>query len=229
MQFVCCTSCRTQRCHKGASILLFIIRLVLWLFGCAALVASFVRFRTEWFRYLTHYTFLGLLISYVWIIAIHLPILYGKIKCVQPDGWPSGQMNRAFRTFSSFFGILYVVSISNTVFVTVTWWIAEYHSLDALRGLNGATNISLHLINTLIVLLDLTFSRLIVHWQYAIIHLATNSLYVALYAVLCERGIQVYTSMPCGKDWLATWHTCCLLYTSPSPRDATLSRMPSSA
>ena len=25
------------------------------------------------------------------------------------------------------------------------------------------------------------------------------------------------------------WFTCCLLYTSPSPRDATLSRMPSSA
>ena len=25
------------------------------------------------------------------------------------------------------------------------------------------------------------------------------------------------------------WNKCCLLYTSPSPRDATLSRMPSSA
>ena len=27
----------------------------------------------------------------------------------------------------------------------------------------------------------------------------------------------------------STWEYCCLLYTSPSPRDATLSRMPSSA
>ena len=29
--------------------------------------------------------------------------------------------------------------------------------------------------------------------------------------------------------WKRTHSTCCLLYTSPSPRDATLSRMPSSA
>ena len=31
--------------------------------------------------------------------------------------------------------------------------------------------------------------------------------------------------------WIAgfVWHYVCLLYTSPSPRDATLSRMPSSA
>ena len=30
-------------------------------------------------------------------------------------------------------------------------------------------------------------------------------------------------------DYLSGWHILCLLYTSPSPRDATLSRMPSSA
>ena len=29
--------------------------------------------------------------------------------------------------------------------------------------------------------------------------------------------------------WEIYWHNTCLLYTSPSPRDATLSRMPSSA
>ena len=37
-----------------------------------------------------------------------------------------------------------------------------------------------------------------------------------------------------GQEWLAVgqkikWEMICLLYTSPSPRDATLSRMPSSA
>ena len=33
-----------------------------------------------------------------------------------------------------------------------------------------------------------------------------------------------------GDEWLKIGdHTTCLLYTSPSPRDATLSRMPSSA
>ncbi len=31
------------------------------------------------------------------------------------------------------------------------------------------------------------------------------------------------------KNWWNHWLNCCLLYTSPSPRDATLSRMPSSA
>ena len=30
-------------------------------------------------------------------------------------------------------------------------------------------------------------------------------------------------------NWLGSEYTSCLLYTSPSPRDATLSRMPSSA
>ena len=32
-----------------------------------------------------------------------------------------------------------------------------------------------------------------------------------------------------GEDCSITHHATCLLYTSPSPRDATLSRMPSSA
>ena len=32
-----------------------------------------------------------------------------------------------------------------------------------------------------------------------------------------------------GKNWVYKGNNCCLLYTSPSPRDATLSRMPSSA
>ena len=31
------------------------------------------------------------------------------------------------------------------------------------------------------------------------------------------------------RPWCKSEHYCCLLYTSPSPRDATLSRMPSSA
>ena len=31
------------------------------------------------------------------------------------------------------------------------------------------------------------------------------------------------------KQVIKTWSRSCLLYTSPSPRDATLSRMPSSA
>ena len=38
-------------------------------------------------------------------------------------------------------------------------------------------------------------------------------------------------SLPAGSDvnGISIWDTTCLLYTSPSPRDATLSRMPSSA
>ena len=45
------------------------------------------------------------------------------------------------------------------------------------------------------------------------------------------RGNQIVPPFMC---WMHTWshpdcHMSCLLYTSPSPRDATLSRMPSSA
>ena len=44
--------------------------------------------------------------------------------------------------------------------------------------------------------------------------------------------IQPYTdmlnlSLAHPKQWI--WYTACLLYTSPSPRDRSLSRMPSSA
>ena len=35
--------------------------------------------------------------------------------------------------------------------------------------------------------------------------------------------------LTCLLTYLLTWCMYCLLYTSPSPRDATLSRMPSSA
>ena len=37
------------------------------------------------------------------------------------------------------------------------------------------------------------------------------------------------TSGSLNKEWLNSLAEDCLLYTSPSPRDATLSRMPSSA
>ena len=36
---------------------------------------------------------------------------------------------------------------------------------------------------------------------------------------------QIFDHFP----WVSDYHSTCLLYTSPSPRDATLSRMPSSA
>ena len=41
--------------------------------------------------------------------------------------------------------------------------------------------------------------------------------------------ILMETDDPQGKAHVVTCVMCCLLYTSPSPRDATLSRMPSSA
>ena len=53
--------------------------------------------------------------------------------------------------------------------------------------------------------------------------------------VLQEAAIQLLsefegTAQPECEDVSQAWLTCvCLLYTSPSPRDATLSRMPSSA
>ena len=45
-----------------------------------------------------------------------------------------------------------------------------------------------------------------------------------------EVLIRVNRTSICGTDMhIYKWDKCCLLYTSPSPRDATLSRMPSSA
>ena len=44
------------------------------------------------------------------------------------------------------------------------------------------------------------------------------------------RGTSLEDILPLAKDYeLIVLYTSCLLYTSPSPRDATLSRMPSSA
>ena len=39
----------------------------------------------------------------------------------------------------------------------------------------------------------------------------------------------LFERVPGGARWRYVWGSTCLLYTSPSPRDATLSRMPSSA
>ena len=46
--------------------------------------------------------------------------------------------------------------------------------------------------------------------------------------VFLQDGVQRYVLEYGSKDWLIRYDDC-LLYTSPSPRDATLSRMPSSA
>ena len=61
--------------------------------------------------------------------------------------------------------------------------------------------------------------------------------YIAMYCIkiLLNKGYQVITSVRkqekinLVKDSLSKNSINCLLYTSPSPRDATLSRMPSSA
>ena len=47
---------------------------------------------------------------------------------------------------------------------------------------------------------------------------------------LCQYSNLVYSCKFCNNNKLSKWPSnSCLLYTSPSPRDATLSRMPSSA
>ena len=48
-------------------------------------------------------------------------------------------------------------------------------------------------------------------------------------AVLKKKGIHYVDVGTSGGVWGLERGYCCLLYTSPSPRDATLSRMPSSA
>ena len=48
---------------------------------------------------------------------------------------------------------------------------------------------------------------------------------VPLYPVLALMGFEHHTEKVSGSEY----HICCLLYTSPSPRDGLLSRMPSSA
>ena len=53
-------------------------------------------------------------------------------------------------------------------------------------------------------------------------------------ATILESGVR-YADVPVERILTtanvsrSTFYQCCLLYTSPSPRDATLSRMPSSA
>ena len=54
----------------------------------------------------------------------------------------------------------------------------------------------------------------------SVIHLETPVLNEAELAAISEQGLPVKT---------VSTQVACLLYTSPSPRDATLSRMPSSA
>ena len=45
-----------------------------------------------------------------------------------------------------------------------------------------------------------------------------------------KRAREIFTEViNLDENWAEAWNKSCLLYTSPSPRDATLSRMPSSA
>ena len=54
--------------------------------------------------------------------------------------------------------------------------------------------------------------------------LAGNTLKVALHNIINE-----HTEFPYTSSATDVWDIFCLLYTSPSPRDRSLSRMPSSA
>ena len=48
-------------------------------------------------------------------------------------------------------------------------------------------------------------------------------------AVTCQPHLPIYVEEEVLNEAISPPQECCLLYTSPSPRDATLSRMPSSA
>ena len=51
----------------------------------------------------------------------------------------------------------------------------------------------------------------------------------AIMQYLAEKTGKFLSTDPATRWKTIEWLNCCLLYTSPSPRDATLSRMPSSA
>ena len=61
-------------------------------------------------------------------------------------------------------------------------------------------------------------------WVIAILWIIISTIKKPYALILDSHGLQSYTSNNIGQQI-----NCCLLYTSPSPRDATLSRMPSSA
>ena len=50
-----------------------------------------------------------------------------------------------------------------------------------------------------------------------------------LFRTVAEYGVANLHLINCARVEKSYWQSPCLLYTSPSPRDATLSRMPSSA
>ena len=51
--------------------------------------------------------------------------------------------------------------------------------------------------------------------------------WLGLFSFAKEDGIENFCKVEYGNDW--KWAYTCLLYTSPSPRDLSTSRMPSSA
>ena len=58
------------------------------------------------------------------------------------------------------------------------------------------------------------------------VHIMLMYMHLHVYNVLVMSTVHVHVHVPV----MSSVHLCtCLLYTSPSPRDATLSRMPSSA
>ena len=64
---------------------------------------------------------------------------------------------------------------------------------------------------------------------FAMFALLGGSVWVGLALVgVAYIGMELFTSRPAGDAMITTIWTC-LLYTSPSPRDRTRSRMPSSA
>ena len=63
----------------------------------------------------------------------------------------------------------------------------------------------------------------------ALLTLACTSQALTLTAKQQQHLAEARKEMGLGPDDMLKRHICCLLYTSPSPRDATLSRMPSSA
>ena len=78
-------------------------------------------------------------------------------------------------------------------------------------------------------------SRKRITFEYILIRNLTDSLEDAkglirlLHGVKFKVNLIPFNETPGGPYQRPEWPSICLLYTSPSPRDATLSRMPSSA
>ncbi|PVF93866.1 hypothetical protein CPB86DRAFT_789617 [Serendipita vermifera] len=182
---------------------LFCIRLVIAIYAFAACIAHIAVWRTlpnnpikEYYIYFTRLTFIGIT-AYFAAAAFHtgfFALSLRQLKKGEVQRAPWSPLQRWGRFWQFLHLYLFSTIITFPIIVTVVYWafLADAETWET--PFTSWANVTMHILNTVFLLVELIFGRVRLYWGYVIFDVITLGLYLGMaYLVHSVQNIWVYS------------------------------------